>query len=156
MRILGVDPGNHVGIALYDTEEKKATWLKTREYSTGEPQICDAVSTIVLSCADVVVIEDQFMGMNVNALKIIMESRCAWQNAAVMSGKPVELVYPRQWQSVLGVNKKEVTKKRKLSKIKAAARACSCTTPATEHEQCAVLIAKWYADKAEECNENVF
>jgi len=143
-KVLGVDPGKNVGLALYDGAKERVVKLCTLQHESADsPQIHNAMDYLEKWQPDLVAIEGQFLKLNVHAMVSVVVSRCAWSNAAELYGKEFMITLPRQWQSLYGINKNKPTKKERLDRIRKEAQKICAVKPQTEHEECAALIAKY-------------
>lgn len=99
MITLGIDSASSAGWAHLDGERI----IGTGTINARDPHRIDALAALVCGKArpDLVVIEDSFMGVNVNTVKVLSRIQGRFEQAFAMRGVPTELVLASVWQKAL-------------------------------------------------------
>jgi Holliday junction resolvasome RuvABC endonuclease subunit len=99
MKILGIDSASTAGFCLLDGERI----LEKGAIDARDPHRIDALAALVCGKArpDLVAIEDNFLGVNVNVVKVLSRIVGRFEQAFAMRGVPTELVLASTWQRAL-------------------------------------------------------
>lgn len=115
--VLGLDSASTTGFALLDGERI----LESGTVDAREMKRIDVLAAFMCSRArpDLVAIEDNFLGINVNTVKVLSRIVGAWELAFAVRGVPTELVMASVWQKALLAGLPGGTKKRAATWVKA-------------------------------------
>lgn len=99
MIILGIDSASVSGWCLLDGDRV----LKFGTVNAREPMRIDALAALVNSIARpaLAVIEDSYLGENVNTVKVLSRIQGRWEQAFATRGIPSELVMADTWQKAI-------------------------------------------------------
>ena len=95
MIILAIDPGAKTGWAHLDTDGRKLL-----RYGTASPLLLKnrAFREGHFSSCGLLAIEDQYLGVNPQSMKSVIESKCFWTVTASDLGVPIKEMQPSEWQ----------------------------------------------------------
>ena len=133
--LLAIDPGKRSGWALYDLGVYKDSGVVD-----GTSLLC-VRNIISHTMPEIVLVEDQFIGVSPKASMRIIEIRCRWENVAVMcADSKIDSVNNRHWQAAYTMKAGDKKAMAKFAK-KIAKR------DVEPDEADAILIGQWYCAK---------
>jgi len=150
--LLAIDPSivksgwaifdNGVYVASGVIKTKRSTKLsETDNLNTRLSYINIEITKIIeLYAADAIIIEDQFLRVNVKALKTLVASRVCLAMAGIVKGLRIDYVQPSVWQSYCFGGKKVPN-----TKIASVAYAATYKESITDDEADAICIGVWFS-----------
>lgn len=106
MYVLGIDPGNHSGIAVVSIQKRPRLmyhrdWDRTKKGTERPTHIIKALADEYY--IQLAVIEDQYLDkakkQNVKTMSRLTKTAGNWEEACLSNLIPVDWVYPKEWQS---------------------------------------------------------
>lgn len=102
MRVLSIDAAvgrrkdkSQTGRALFETEGRQLLEYGTLSWEEIQKK---GVRLKYLNQCDLLVIEDQYLGINIQSMKTLIETKCMWTVLARDEGIKVKEILPTEWQ----------------------------------------------------------
>ncbi len=155
--LLSVDPGNHAAYALWELSDTE-TW-SVRCYGRLEEGDAGDVFTLLAALEEdydidwpeaVLAVEGQWydggrrtggQSTHYRAVERIVESRCAWSDAAVIAGAEAEVVPPGVWIRAVSKGAPGATPAERVSAVR---RRVFPDLETTADEDAALMLGAWW------------